>query len=35
MVFTKPWQPLAVMSLLLPVQFVTNNFVEPRRQHAP
>jgi AI-2 transport protein TqsA len=24
------WQPLAVVSLLLLVQFVTNNFVEPR-----
>ena len=24
------WQPLAVLSLLLLVQFVTNNFVEPR-----
>jgi AI-2 transport protein TqsA len=25
-----PWQPLAVLALLLLVQFVTNNFVEPR-----
>jgi AI-2 transport protein TqsA len=25
-----PWQPLAVLTLLLLVQFVTNNFVEPR-----
>jgi predicted PurR-regulated permease PerM len=24
------WQPLAVLALLLLVQFVTNNFVEPR-----
>ena len=25
-----PWQPLAVLALLLLVQFVTNSFVEPR-----
>jgi AI-2 transport protein TqsA len=25
-----PWQPLVVLALLLLVQFVTNNFVEPR-----
>ena len=25
-----PWRPLAVLALLLLVQFVTNNFIEPR-----